>query len=324
MVACPAVQLFGQEGCKGQPVPLDNQIDVGVGRLKKQIAHKAADDIHRNAVLPAKIGCQGKQAQYGCRNLVFQDFGHVAVLDITAALHFIVHTARLCRKDAYKVRPADNAYCFFILNNGDKPLVLPDNDVGDVLKACVLWQGGKAPEHVVVDDFVGKAVGQGALRYLVVQDAHAVPCALCKDRDGLQGKVHHELVCLAQRLSLLNPYGRCRHVVGGLFLAGLLHVERIEQGIAHLAQALVLDAGRGCIDVPAAAQGLAHCAHVDGAGAGAGHNLDAVVHAPYGKEHAELLHFHQLVGQVGKVPQILLKRGFSQDYLLAVEGVGPG
>ena len=69
----------------------------------------------------------------------------------------------------------------------------------------------------------------------------------------------------------------------------------------------------------AAAQFSADVAHVHRVAAAARHHLNTVAHDADGKKHGKFLHFHQPVGQVGEISQIMLHGGFSQNYLCVID-----
>ena len=71
-----------------------------------------------------------------------------------------------------------------------------------------------------------------------------------------------------------------------------------------------------------AAESRTHGAHVDRVGAGARHDLDAVVHAADGEEDVEFLHLHHLVGEEGEIVQVGVQGRLGEHHVRAVDVVG--
>ena len=320
--AHPAVQTLGKGSRKAKAVALDNKVYVLVRGLEHEVANKAPHHIHRCGKLAPELGSKGQKMQDVGWQLVAQGLAHIPTLGL--ALLVLVHAARLCSEDADEIRTGDNAKddVFLPVQDGHKALVRAHDDRGEILQGGVHGKGLHGFHHVVVDLFLAQAMGHGALSRDTVYEPHALPCSPCKDGDAFEREVEHELVRLGYGASFLHAHCRRGHVVAGLVLACLLQIEGVQDGVVHLGKALVAYAGRGRVDMAAAAKAGAHGSHVDGRRTGPCHHLDAVVHAAYGKEHSELFHLHELVRKIGKVPEIVLERRVRQHHLLVVDLVG--
>ena len=133
--------------------------------------------------------------------------------------------------------------------------------------------------------------------------------------------MHHQGIGLTHATVRLDPHRRGRHIIAGGLFRPCLHVQIAHDGVMDLVEGQVADGGRRGIGMPAPAQLRTDAAYIDGIAAAAGHHLHPVFHAAHGKKHRELLHLHQPMGQIGKIPQVVFHGGLGDDHRLIVDMV---
>ena len=164
-------------------------------------------------------------------------------------------------------------------------------------------------------------MGIGPCRSLGVEDASADFGSGLEYRDSLEPEMEHQFVRLADAARGFHADGGRRHVFARRFVRKCLGVEMAQDCFAHLVHGHAAHRGRCRIRMPPTPQSRANAANIDGIAAAAGNNLNAVGHAAYGKQDCKALHFHDLVRQVGKISQIMLKRSFGQNNVHTVDRV---
>ena len=316
------VQPLAQGVGKGHAVALHHQVDVVVGDAQEHVAHEAAHGVDFHARLLARPAGQLQEGEDVAGQAFVHEMADVLFLALFReqglgdARGFLDH-------EVDEVRAGDDADHVVVAQHGHQTLATTEDDLHDLVEVLLLGHEEDVLLHVLGHALPAQAVPHGLFRQAPLDDAADLVPELDHGQ-GLEAVAHHDLGGFGHLAGRLDAHHGRGH-------EGLDHELGIDVGvkqgkkfILYLRNGAILDGGRRRIGVPAAAEGGADHAHVDLGRLAAGHELDAVAHAPDGEEHADVFHVHELVGQQGEVAHVGFQGDFGQDDLHAVYGMGGG